>query len=49
MDKIPEPSILMLDPNDENLILDIPEDRDPKSEQQEPTTNKEKVGCIISL
>ena len=29
IDKMPEPSILTLDPNDENIILEIPEDRDP--------------------
>ncbi|ESN93291.1 hypothetical protein HELRODRAFT_194117 [Helobdella robusta] len=30
MDKLPEPSILTLDPDDENLILDIPDDYDVK-------------------
>ena len=35
MDKIPEPKILTLDPNDENIILGIPEDIDPSTLQQE--------------
>ena len=30
MDYIPQPSVLTLDPNDEHLILEIPEDRDAK-------------------
>ena len=30
MDYIPQPSVLTLDPNDEHLILEIPEDRDTK-------------------
>ena len=34
--------MLTLDPNDENIILGIPEDRDHK-EEPEPTTKKEKV------
>ncbi|XP_069947042.1 transcription initiation factor TFIID subunit 1 isoform X2 [Cherax quadricarinatus] len=29
MDNIPEPTVLTLDPNDENIILGIPEDVDP--------------------
>lgn len=48
MDHIPQPPVLMLDPNDENLILEIPEDHDPKTETsagpsatQEATTKKE--------
>ncbi|KAL3880165.1 hypothetical protein ACJMK2_032430 [Sinanodonta woodiana] len=40
MDRIPSPAVLTLDPNDDNIILGIPEDRDPK-EQAEPT-KKEK-------
>lgn len=45
MENIPQPSVLTLDPNDENIILRIPEDRDPKSEQQATSTSKkEKVG-----
>ena len=42
MEKIPEPQVLTLDPNDENIILEIPEDRDPNA-QKEPITKKEKV------
>ena len=41
MDKIPEPKILTLDPNDDNIILEIPEDRDPNT-KEEPM-KKEKV------
>lgn len=29
MDKIPKPKVLTLDPNDENIILGIPDDIDP--------------------
>ncbi|XP_047488468.1 transcription initiation factor TFIID subunit 1-like isoform X2 [Penaeus chinensis] len=31
MDNIPEPTVLTLDPNDENIILGIPEDVDPST------------------
>lgn len=41
MDRIPSPKVLTLDPNDENIILEIPEDRDPK--QQPEPAKKEKV------
>jgi len=37
MDYIPQPSVLTLDPNDEHLILEIPEDRDAKVSA--PSTN----------
>ena len=41
MDRIPSPRILTLDPNDDNIILEIPEDVDPNA----PVTpaKKEKV------
>jgi len=44
MDYIPQPSVLTLDPNDEHLILEIPEDRDakvdaPSSSVTQETTN----------
>lgn len=29
MNKVPKPSILTLDPNDENIILGVPDDIDP--------------------
>ena len=29
------PSALTLDPNDENIILEMPDDRDPNDEQNE--------------
>ncbi|CAG2164848.1 unnamed protein product [Oppiella nova] len=32
IDKVPEPRILTLDPNDENIVLDIPDDIDPNAE-----------------
>ena len=35
MDKIPMPTALTLDPNDENIILEMPDDRDPNDEQNE--------------
>lgn len=34
MNKIPKPKILTLDPNDENIILGIPDDIDPSKIQQ---------------
>jgi len=54
MDKIPEPSVLVLDLNDENLILDMPEDREPDTQlsadrNNEQTAKKEKVSGGGSL
>ncbi|KAA0200102.1 hypothetical protein HAZT_HAZT011286 [Hyalella azteca] len=43
MDKIPEPPILTLDPNDENIILGIPEDIDPATLNQEEAPVKVKI------
>ena len=43
MDFIPTPHILTLDPNDENLILEIPKDIDLTEESAEPLGKKEKV------
>ena len=31
MDRIPSPRTLTLDPNDENIILEIPEDKGPNN------------------
>ena len=42
MEKIPEPEIMKLDPNDENLILGIPEDILPSVEKEEPTRRRVK-------
>ena len=42
MESIPSPPVLTLDPNDENIILEIPKDVDPTEESQEPTSKKEK-------
>ncbi|XP_013414213.1 transcription initiation factor TFIID subunit 1 [Lingula anatina] len=42
MDHIPQPSVLTLDPNDENIILEIPEDRDPGEEKSTTSGKKEK-------
>ena len=44
MDRIPSPPVLTLDPNDENIILEIPADRE-KKEESEPT-KKEKVSVV---
>lgn len=41
MDRIPSPRILTIDPNDENIILEIPEDKDPTA--PETPAKKEKV------
>ena len=45
LDKIPEPKILTLDPNDENIVLGIPDDIDPnaiKPKEVAPIPLKEK-------
>jgi transcription initiation factor TFIID subunit 1 len=42
MDRIPKPKVLTLDPNDENIILGIPDDIDPSKIQQN-TGNQPKV------
>ena len=42
MDHIPEPRVLTLDPNDENIILGIPEDKDPNKEESVQPVKKEK-------
>lgn len=34
MDRIPKPKVLTLDPNDENIILGIPDDVDPSKIQR---------------
>ena len=36
------PSALTLDPNDENIILEIPDDRDPNDEQNEASDSAKK-------
>ena len=43
MESIPSPPVMTLDPNDENIILEIPKDVDPTEESAEPTSKKEKV------
>ncbi len=42
MDKIPEPQVLTLDPNDENIILEIPDDKYPDEERESAESKKEK-------
>jgi transcription initiation factor TFIID subunit 1 len=46
MEKIPTPPVLTLDPNDDNIILEIPEDKDPNEKSAEPV-KKEKVGLML--
>lgn len=44
MPKIPEPKILTLDPNDENIILEIPaDDPDPNSLTSNEPVKEKKV------
>lgn len=38
MDSIPKPKILTLDPNDENIILGIPNDVDPAKQRMDSRT-----------
>ncbi|XP_029644075.1 transcription initiation factor TFIID subunit 1 isoform X1 [Octopus sinensis] len=42
MDKIPGPAMLTLDPNDDNIILEVPEDIDP-NEQTEPAKKEKEI------
>jgi len=46
MDYIPQPSVLTLDPNDEHLILEIPEDRDAKVEAPSTTITQETTSTL---
>ncbi|CAG2104510.1 unnamed protein product [Medioppia subpectinata] len=47
IDKVPEPRILTLDPNDENIVLDIPDDIDPNAEHSKSNTApKEKKDMV---
>ena len=48
MDNIPKPTTLTLDPNDENIILEIPDDRDPNDEQNETSDGHKKKVAKIS-
>lgn len=58
MDNIPKPQTLTLDPNDENIILEMPDDRDPLDEQSESTDAQKKKAshtiihsfvCLLTL
>lgn len=49
MDVISSPKVLTLDPNDENIILEIPDDIDPNQQTEQGTgTKKEKVSPNMS-
>ena len=45
IDRLGVPPVLTLDLNDENIILDIPEDKEPVDEEEpeEPLNKKDKV------
>lgn len=43
MEKIPDPKILTLDPNDENIILGIPDDPDPNAKPSSEPVKEKKV------
>lgn len=50
MVKKPEPQILTLDPNDENIILGVPDDPDPNSlTNTEPVKEKKVKLCFPCL
>lgn len=50
MDNIPEPTVLTLDPNDENIILGIPEDVDPSTLAQGSCTfSSAKCTCTSNV
>ena len=42
MDRIPSPKMLTMDLNDENIIMAMPDDKDPDELDDKPTTAKEK-------
>ncbi|XP_075681101.1 TATA-box binding protein associated factor 1 [Dermatophagoides pteronyssinus] len=44
MDHIPEPPLLVLDRNDENIILEIPKDEDPNENNKNQPTKEKKEG-----
>ena len=47
MNRIPSPKMLTLDPNDENIILEIPDDVNPtQADTQDAGGKKEKVGFL---
>lgn len=39
MERIPSPPIMTLDPNDHNLILEIPKDFDPKENKEQKVSS----------
>ena len=43
MPSLPSPTIMKLDPNDENIILGIPEDYDPEEQQNQASSTPKKV------
>ena len=43
MSSIPSPTIMQLDPNDENIILSIPEDSGPLTKDSALTLTQKKV------
>ncbi|KAJ8298033.1 hypothetical protein KUTeg_024564 [Tegillarca granosa] len=43
MEKIPTPPVLTLDPNDDNIILEIPEDRDPNAVKEPAKKEKAEI------
>ncbi|XP_052795206.1 transcription initiation factor TFIID subunit 1-like [Mya arenaria] len=43
MDHIPQPQVLTIDPNDENIILEIPEDKDPNTPETPAKKEKSEV------
>lgn len=49
MDSIPEPTVLTLDPNDENIILGIPEDVDPSTLAQGSCTLSCVKRCLFKI
>lgn len=49
MDNIPEPTVLTLDPNDENIILGIPEDVDPSTLAQGSCTLSWVKRCLFKI
>ncbi|OTF75547.1 transcription initiation factor TFIID subunit 1-like protein [Euroglyphus maynei] len=44
MDHIPEPPLLVLDRNDENIILEVPNDEDPNESNKNQPTKEKKEG-----
>ena len=49
MTSLPTPPVMLLDPNDENIILGIPEDRNPNKANSVPAQVAKKVSLWLEI